>query len=357
MATSGGAGSVPISIPVVTTGPTASVDRPDAPPEKVSQAEGYLQEQTQNEMLHQLQQNRSSRVASSFISRLRAELQTRYQLSERQITQTLKNYFEKGNGSLMPGHDAPEVQAALRGETPAVAAPQEGAGANAGGQQQQSGLARESRGAELARMERGQQTAATPSPTPALRTPTPPPQQVAASPTPPPPPPLPGAPMPRADGTSGMPQPLVADGTPQPEAVVVVQESPLPEGAPVVPTRTDGVPRNPTPEAPQVPTGDQGEVRYFVDSTNPRGTGASTETKEGFYTTVARAQFMFSGRVPQAPVPVPVRAPNDTFVARTREPSTTKTGERREGGEDRAGGSLDRSLALGMRRQFRDTAC
>lgn len=349
MAFSGGAGSssptAGAAIPVVTTGPTTVPDRPDAPPERYREARTEADEvsrQLLEETFNQQMRGQAPSLKASTIRDLRARLIAQFQLSERQATRVIN---ESLSNNLVPGRDAPDVQNAVAGRETPAAAQQSGADANAGGQQQQSGggLARESRGAGLARMQSGKQATPTPSATPAPRTPTPPPQQVAASPTPPPP--VPGAPMPRADGTNGMPQPLVADGTPQPEAVVVTQDGSSLEGQPLVPrqpgpTDQTGIPRR--------PLGRDGQVTYFVWASNDGGRGSAVpiERRQEAETLAARFRLSQNGGQFQSPPPAQgAVVPRDTFQGILRDGDSALASSDSPSSSDR-----DRGLGLGYGR-------
>jgi len=353
----GGGGAAALASTITITPNLPVLERPDVSDSKeLARAEKHTQEIIEHETQPVIQSRQQ--ITPSEIRAIRARMWSETQLSMRQINQRLNAEYA-GNPLLLTS----DARAALN-ENPLQqpATPPEAPLPN-GATDQARADAQGTDGRCLARMaSRGGSGTAQPPPTPGSPPPptprgaTPPTPPTVATATPPPPPPPPPVPA----GTRGTPG-MATAGNPPTDGTPATPESPtplLPE-QPLVATATTGLPASPSPVpgAPRRPEGMRGESRTLLGSSDPKGVGLSTETVDAFNTTVAKAQLLFRGGTMQAPVPVaPPRVANDTFVARTREPS--QAGEGSEGeGEGRVGGSLDRSLALGMRRQMRDTAC
>jgi len=360
---SGGAtGAQPTIVPVLPTATAAGTppDRLDS--KKVDQAEKTIREETQTEMMSQLQQNRTFTVTASLVQRLRAQLAAQMvngerQFSDREIQGAIAHYFNNANNPMdgLP-HPTPELQAALRGDVPPSTTAKQGTGGQPGGNPSGTGQGdayvpgQPKTPAGATAVATAVTTDATPVATAATTDATPVDTTVATA-----------MPTLRPPTPRGMPlqKPLVAAGTGHTDMPLVPEGPPAVPGEPVVLAQAPGTPAQPAPVVPRRPEGMRGRSELLLDTADPRGTGASTDTKGEFYTTVAKAQFMFSGNRVQVPVQVPLGRPavaTDTVAALSRGEGDDRGegGERTEGVPGQGKGTgMGRAFALAMKRERR----
>src|SRR5579885_693468 len=198
MAASDGANFQPAGTTVQVTNITVTTpERPDAPPDRLAKAREEARNEIHNQIVEQFPQTRQMLVDPRRIAQLRAHLITKYQLSERQATEVLKNYVNDP-GNMISNRADTNVQNAMAGQGEAPQPPTGAAGEPNPNPATDAARAdaRPTDGRDLARMAtRGGSATATPPPPPG--SPTPPPKgtmttATTATLTPPPPPPVPG---------------------------------------------------------------------------------------------------------------------------------------------------------------------
>ena len=283
-------------------------------------------------------------VTADRVSKLRANLiqwyrQNHTQMTDRQrwqeANQVLTHYFTEGDGQLIRG-DVPlsqDVQMELRQEPPTSSSQPDTSGREAPRDTfgSESALARRP-GGDVFRPATPQTLTTPQQPTPQATTPQAPAPQAS----------VPQAPASTKTATA----PLV------PDAPVVPQEAPpSPTGQPVVATGTS---LSVSPEAPAPQPG----VRMITYGDKP---AAGTDHERIPFGREQHVKFQVLTRPPtpgSAPTPQGSGEGGMRLADLLRRPGGSTDSKRgRESVEGRSGGSLDRTFAIGMRRQFRDTAC
>lgn len=327
-----------------------TVDRRDSTPpagqKEVDRSAQLLDQQVQDQMVQSSQRGQQYRVTAQSIRDLRQFLQAHTQLNDTQVNQVLKNYFKSGNnGAPCPGHDSHDVQRELRAEPPAVAATPRDDSSSHGNTGQET--PRDSyRSTDARRTAQGDAHSGTQSPaTPAPRTP-------ATLRQPAPQVPVPPRPAPTPTTTRTATATTVTPDAPAPEAPPPFQpgQPPSPAGEPVVATGID------VPVSPEAPAPQPG-VRMINYGERPP---AGTDHERIPFGREQHVKFQVLTRPPTpGPVPTPQGGGEGVTLAQLlRRPGESTDSKRgRDGAEGRSGGGLDRTFAVGMRRQFRDTAC
>lgn len=261
----------------------------------------------------------------------------RQALSEHQITDVLSNVLDRQDQRFVTS----SVRAAAGEELPARPDADREGGEHSSDASRGDAFGTD-KSPTLARMARGDVRPGTPPPAMSPRVPVTPQTPMPQVPVPQPPTPqTPTAPVVATPtGTPGAPAP---EGTPS-----------LP-GQPVVATET-GLPATPEVPAPGVRTFNYGEA--------PRA-GASNTPERQDYINTQGPQFakLLRGGTPQPAAPMPTPRESGEGGMRLadllRNPGSSSTdSERGEGtGEGRSGVDLKHSLAIGFKRQLRDSSC
>lgn len=348
-----------IAAPVITPSPAPTVERgkPDADKREVDRSEKLLNERIQDQMIQDQQKGQMYRVTGERIHQYRAMLREKTTLSDRQVAQLLNDFFQTGNGSVLPGRDDSAVKTALRALTP----PDETQAPNPQVRAQDAppATARKGESAPTDQFIRNasqpaQNSSAQPPRTPSGATPPPP----AAT---PPPPPLPAAAAPLVP-SGATPPPLPSSNQLMPPGAAPGAEPTLPPGTPQTPSTgantptPEGTPRQPQPSETPLPTG---TVRMYCLGDPPRpGTGHPQEAQEAFHTAGAEYRQLTASPSKSIGQPATLVQAAGTFTVGGlyRDRGRSLSGKDREkGGEGgRVEGGLGRAFNLGLARQRRD---